>query len=140
MECCFQTPRNVRSSLLVLLQLLRWIHLSLVDSDTINLDLLDHIEIYLTNRLSSFVETEVSSLSSHSLPLADSLLVSDLSAARAADLLFVRIVDGHTNDLFVHCERENIPHVTFKGFLEVRDSVAEVVEGRKSVKEILETK
>lgn len=67
--------------------------------------------------------------------------VSDLSAAKAADLLFVKVIEGcvlscplcfdsghrecrvlierltracsHTNDLAVHCDREKIPYVAF---------------------------
>lgn len=40
--------------------------------------------------------------------------VSDLSAARAADLLFVKVIPDHTNDLSVHCDREKIPYVAFE--------------------------
>ncbi|KAL8292556.1 hypothetical protein RQP46_001168 [Phenoliferia psychrophenolica] len=42
--------------------------------------------------------------------------VSDLSAARAADLLFVKVIPGHTNDLQVHCYREKIPYLPFASF------------------------
>lgn len=58
--------------------------------------------------------------------------------ARAADLLFVKVVPNHTNDLFVHCQREAIPFVSFEQFLQVRDAVAAVVSGTKTVQETLD--
>lgn len=58
-------------------------------------------------------------------------------AARAADLLFVKVVPNHTNDLFVHCQRESLPFVAFDQFLQVRDVVAEVVSGKATVADIL---
>ncbi|GAA6060522.1 hypothetical protein JCM10212_005603 [Sporobolomyces blumeae] len=63
--------------------------------------------------------------------------VSDLSAARAADLLFVKVIENHTNDLSVHCDREKIPYVPFSHFEQVRDAVKSVVEKQKSVDELL---
>ncbi|KAK4704980.1 2-hydroxy-3-keto-5-methylthiopentenyl-1-phosphate phosphatase, partial [Phenoliferia sp. Uapishka_3] len=64
--------------------------------------------------------------------------VSDLSAARAADLLFVKVVPGHTNDLQVHCFREKIPYLPFEHFLQVRDVVAGVVGGKITIPALLE--
>ncbi|SCZ98765.1 BZ3500_MvSof-1268-A1-R1_Chr3-1g05605 [Microbotryum saponariae] len=63
--------------------------------------------------------------------------VSDLSAARAADLLFVKVVPGHTNDLSVHCDREKIPYVAFEQFLQVKDAVADVIEKRATIEQLL---
>ncbi|GAA5907749.1 putative phosphoric monoester hydrolase [Sporobolomyces salmoneus] len=66
--------------------------------------------------------------------------VSDLSAARAADLLFVKVIEGHTNDLKVHCDREKIPYVPFSQFEQVGDVVKSVVEKQKTVQEHLDAK
>ncbi|GAA6042284.1 hypothetical protein JCM8097_000614 [Rhodosporidiobolus ruineniae] len=63
--------------------------------------------------------------------------VSDLSAARAADLLFVKVIPGHTNDLKVHCDREGIPYVPFENFAEVQEVIASVVEGKKTIQDHL---
>ncbi|GAA5909974.1 hypothetical protein JCM8208_006402 [Rhodotorula glutinis] len=63
--------------------------------------------------------------------------VSDLSAAKASDLLFVKVIEGHTNDLAVHCDREKIPYVAFSNFTEVRDVVARVVDGKATVEQEL---
>ncbi|BGP15996.1 hypothetical protein JCM10213_005454 [Rhodosporidiobolus nylandii] len=63
--------------------------------------------------------------------------VSDLSAARAADLLFVKVVPGHTNDLSVHCLRENIPFVPFQEFGQVKEVIRSIVEGGKTVEQVL---
>ncbi|SCV74275.1 BQ2448_6707 [Microbotryum intermedium] len=63
--------------------------------------------------------------------------VSDLSAARAANLLFVKVIPGHTNDLSVHCDREQIPYVAFEQFLQVKDAVANVIEKRATIEQLL---
>jgi 2-hydroxy-3-keto-5-methylthiopentenyl-1-phosphate phosphatase len=65
------------------------------------------------------------------------LEVSDLSAARAANLLFVKVIEGHTNDLSVHCIREKIPFVAFEQFLQVKATVESVILGGKSIESIL---
>ncbi|GAA5928811.1 putative phosphoric monoester hydrolase [Sporobolomyces koalae] len=66
--------------------------------------------------------------------------VSDLSAARAADLLFVKVIKDHTNDLQVHCDREDIPYVPFSHFEQVRDVVRSVVEKKQTVQQHLDAK
>ncbi|GJN89275.1 hypothetical protein Rhopal_002254-T1 [Rhodotorula paludigena] len=63
--------------------------------------------------------------------------VSDLSAARAADLLFVKVIPDHTNDLSVHCDREKIPYVAFETFDKVQEVVARVVSGQTTVEQEL---
>ncbi|MBW0478494.1 hypothetical protein O181_018209 [Austropuccinia psidii MF-1] len=63
--------------------------------------------------------------------------VSDLSAAKSSDCLFVKIKEGSGNDLAKHCERESIPHVKFGSFLQVKDIVQSVVEGNKKVQDVL---
>ncbi|GAA6025274.1 hypothetical protein JCM11491_000156 [Sporobolomyces phaffii] len=66
--------------------------------------------------------------------------VSDLSAARAADLLFVKVIEGHTNDLQVHCDRESIPYVPFSHFEQVGDVVKPVVDKKQTVQQHLDAK
>ncbi|KAM0750480.1 hypothetical protein T439DRAFT_326447 [Meredithblackwellia eburnea MCA 4105] len=63
--------------------------------------------------------------------------VSDLSAARAADLLFVKVLPGHSNDLSVHCDREHIPYLPFTDFVAVKNVVASVVGKEKTIPELL---
>lgn len=65
------------------------------------------------------------------------MTVSDLSAAKAADLLFVKVIPHHTNDLSVHCIREQIPFVAFEEFMQVKAVVESVVIEGKSIEEIL---
>ncbi|GAA5993698.1 hypothetical protein JCM5350_005797 [Sporobolomyces pararoseus] len=66
--------------------------------------------------------------------------VSDLSAARAADLLFVKVIKDHTNDLQVHCVREQIPYVPFSQFEQVKDVVKSVVDKEMTVQQHLDAK
>ncbi|GAA5916673.1 hypothetical protein JCM6882_002262 [Rhodosporidiobolus microsporus] len=63
--------------------------------------------------------------------------VSDLSAAKACDLLFVKVIPGHTNDLAVHCDRENIPYVPFEDFTKVKAVIASIVGGEKTIEQAL---
>ncbi|POY71821.1 hypothetical protein BMF94_5182 [Rhodotorula taiwanensis] len=66
--------------------------------------------------------------------------VSDLSAAKAADLLFVKVIPNHTNDLSVHCDREQIPYIPFETFDKVKDVIARIVEGKSTIDEELKRK
>jgi len=61
--------------------------------------------------------------------------VSDMSAAKHADLLFVKMKSESDNDLASYCEREGIKHVRFKNFSNVIPLVQQVVEGKKTVAE-----
>lgn len=63
--------------------------------------------------------------------------VSDLSAARHADLLFTKVGPSGESDLQKFCEREGIPHVDFKDFSTVQQKVQEVVEGGKSTEQVI---
>lgn len=63
--------------------------------------------------------------------------VSDLSAARHADLLFTKVGPSGESDLQQFCERENIPHVDFKDFSLVKNKVQEVVEGGKTPEQVI---
>ncbi|KAI0026798.1 HAD-like domain-containing protein [Vararia minispora EC-137] len=58
--------------------------------------------------------------------------VSDLSAARHADMLFVKTKPGGENDLAKYCKRENIPHVLFSDFSAALVAVKSVVSGEKT--------
>lgn len=72
--------------------------------------------------------------------LADARPFWPCPTARASDLLFVKVIPGHTNDLKVHCDREGIPYLPFEQFVEVKDPVADVVEGRRSIQDLLAAK
>ncbi|EPQ50908.1 hypothetical protein GLOTRDRAFT_118248 [Gloeophyllum trabeum ATCC 11539] len=63
--------------------------------------------------------------------------VSDMSAARHADLLFVKVKPDSDNDLAAYCRRERIPHVEFGDFAHALGVVREVVEGRAGVAQVL---
>jgi len=67
-----------------------------------------------------------------------SKIIKDISAARHADVLFVKtkILDGE-NDLAVYCQREGIKHVLFDDFGKALPVVQSVVEGKKSIDEVL---
>ena len=61
-----------------------------------------------------------------------------MSAARHADVLFVKNdkEEGH-NDLAAYVQREGIRHVLFKEFSEALPIVQSVVNGEKSVDQVL---
>jgi len=61
--------------------------------------------------------------------------VSDMSAAKHADILFTKVKSDSDNDLHSYCEREGIKHVCFQNFSDALTLVQDVVEGRKSVAE-----
>ena len=63
--------------------------------------------------------------------------LEDMSAARHADLLFVKQKPGADNDLAAFCRKEGIPHVQFEDFNRALDLVKQVVEKKLSVKEAL---
>lgn len=60
--------------------------------------------------------------------------VSDISAARHADVLFAR----KGRDLEIYCQRENIPFIPFDTFEEIEQVTRNLVEG-KSIVERSET-
>jgi len=63
--------------------------------------------------------------------------VSDLSAARHADVLFVKIKDNGENDLHAYCVREGLPHATFSNFADALKDVRAVVAGEKTKEDVL---
>ncbi|KIM59781.1 hypothetical protein SCLCIDRAFT_1217392 [Scleroderma citrinum Foug A] len=64
--------------------------------------------------------------------------VSDLSAAKHADALFVMDRGDGETDLAEYCRRENIPHILFPHFGAALNVVKTIVEGTKTVQEALE--
>ncbi|TFK82884.1 hypothetical protein K466DRAFT_529811 [Polyporus arcularius HHB13444] len=63
--------------------------------------------------------------------------VSDMSAARHADVLYVKQKPGGENDLAAFCNREGIPHIIFEDFSHALRSVSAIVEGKKTAQEAL---
>jgi len=63
--------------------------------------------------------------------------VSDMSAARHADVLFVKVKDNGENDLVSYCKQEGIKHITFSDFSKALAVVQSVVEGKKTADEVL---
>ncbi|KIY53260.1 hypothetical protein FISHEDRAFT_33720 [Fistulina hepatica ATCC 64428] len=63
--------------------------------------------------------------------------VSDMSAARYADVLFVKTKEGGDNDLHAYCVKEKIPHVVFTNFAEALPIVQSIVRGEKTVKDVI---
>lgn len=61
----------------------------------------------------------------------------DLSAAKHADVLFVKEKSDGENDLATYCTRENIPHVLFSDFSKALPVVRSIVQGDKTPKEWL---
>lgn len=62
--------------------------------------------------------------------------VSDISASKSADLLFVKTSEGSGNDLSKHCEKEGIRHVKFSSFVQVKEVVQSIVEGKTKVENL----
>ncbi|KAI6097230.1 HAD-like domain-containing protein [Pisolithus sp. B1] len=58
--------------------------------------------------------------------------VSDMSAARHADVLFVKQKNDGENDLAAYCKREGIPHILFSDFGAALKTVRAIVEGSKT--------
>jgi 2-hydroxy-3-keto-5-methylthiopentenyl-1-phosphate phosphatase len=61
----------------------------------------------------------------------------DMSGAKHADCLFVKVKDNGENDLVTYCTREGIKHITFNDFSQALKVVESVVKGEKSVDEVL---
>jgi hypothetical protein len=62
---------------------------------------------------------------------------SDMSAARHADVLFVKQKDDGENDLAAYCKREGIRHILFADFSQALAVVQAVVSGEKTPAEVL---
>lgn len=79
-------------------------------------------------------------------PLRDVIVLSrcfskaihlDISAARHANLLFVKSKPGGDNDLAAYCKTEGIQHVLFEDFRDVLPAVQSVADGKKTIPEII---
>lgn len=60
-----------------------------------------------------------------------------MSAARHADVLFVKLKADGENDLHEYCKRENIKHVLFSDFSHALGAVSSIVKGEKTKEEVL---
>ncbi|KAJ3544665.1 hypothetical protein NMY22_g2699 [Coprinellus aureogranulatus] len=63
--------------------------------------------------------------------------VSDISAARHADVLFAKEKPNGENDLSVYCTRHNIKHLLFRDFADAIPIVSSIVKGEKTVQEVV---
>ncbi|KAE8256075.1 hypothetical protein A4X13_0g2822 [Tilletia indica] len=63
--------------------------------------------------------------------------VSDMSAARHADCLFVK--DQKDNDLAVYCRKNEIPFKLFRDWTVIRDEVEKVLDGKAKPAEIMDS-
>lgn len=61
----------------------------------------------------------------------------DLSAAKHADVLFVKMKENGESDLAVYCEKEGIKHIKFRTFREALPIMQAVISGAISVEEAL---
>jgi 2-hydroxy-3-keto-5-methylthiopentenyl-1-phosphate phosphatase len=60
-----------------------------------------------------------------------------MSAARHADVLFVKKPPGKDSDLATYCAKEGIPHILFENFTQALPVVQSVVTGEKTKDEVL---
>lgn len=63
---------------------------------------------------------------------------TDISAARHADLLFVKAKADGENDLAAYCNREAIKHVLFKDFSKALPVVQSIVNGAKTLDQVIQ--
>lgn len=60
-----------------------------------------------------------------------------MSAARHADVLFVKKLPNTPSDLATYCVNEKIPHIVFQHFSQALQVVQSVVNGEKTKEEVL---
>ncbi len=65
------------------------------------------------------------------------LILIDMSAAKHADVLFVKTKDQGDNDLAAYCTREGIKHILFDDFSKAMPVVQSVVRGELTVEKAL---
>ena len=65
------------------------------------------------------------------------MIKSDMSAAKHADVLFVKQKDDGENDLATYCTKQGIRHIIFTDFSNALPVVQSVVKGEKGVDEVL---
>jgi 2-hydroxy-3-keto-5-methylthiopentenyl-1-phosphate phosphatase len=59
-----------------------------------------------------------------------------MSAAKHADVLFVKTKESGENDLAAYCNREGIRHILFEDFSKALPIVQSVIEGTKTVDQV----
>jgi 2-hydroxy-3-keto-5-methylthiopentenyl-1-phosphate phosphatase len=64
---------------------------------------------------------------------------TDISAAKYADVLFVKTKADGENDLAAYCHREGIKHIEFGNFSEAVAPVAAIVKGEKTIDDLVRT-
>ncbi|KAL0576102.1 hypothetical protein V5O48_005876 [Marasmius crinis-equi] len=64
--------------------------------------------------------------------------VSDMSAARHADVLFVKEKEYGENDLSVYCTKNGIKHILFSNFSQALPVVQSIVKGEKTAEQALD--
>jgi 2-hydroxy-3-keto-5-methylthiopentenyl-1-phosphate phosphatase len=62
--------------------------------------------------------------------------ILDISAAKHADLLFVKSKEGGDNDLAAYCKREGLTHKLFEDFGKALPVVQSIVEGKQTIKDV----
>ncbi|GHJ84211.1 hypothetical protein NliqN6_0613 [Naganishia liquefaciens] len=63
--------------------------------------------------------------------------VSDMSAAKHADLLFVKEMANGDSDLAAYCKEQDIDHVSFKDFNKVLEVVKSIVQSQDTVPSVI---
>lgn len=61
-----------------------------------------------------------------------------MSAAKHADVLFVKEKTDGENDLHTYCDQQGIKHILFADFSRALPVVQAVVDGSKSITEVLD--
>jgi 2-hydroxy-3-keto-5-methylthiopentenyl-1-phosphate phosphatase len=65
------------------------------------------------------------------------IVILDISAAKHADLLFVKHKPDGDNDLAAYCKREGIKHVLFENFADAQKVVEAVVGGEQTIDQVV---
>lgn len=64
------------------------------------------------------------------------MVTVDISAAKYADVLFVKTKEDGENDLSVYCQREGIKHILFSDFSKALPTVESIVKGEKTIEDV----
>lgn len=62
---------------------------------------------------------------------------TDISAAKFADILFVKEKTDGENDLAVYCQREHIKHVPFQDFSTALPIVQSIIQGKVTIADVV---
>lgn len=65
-------------------------------------------------------------------------IIPDMSAARHADVLFVKKPPGKESDLATYCADEGIPHILFEHFSQALTVMKSIVNGETTKEEALQ--